>query len=84
VEVEALQEFARRRRDLVERLKAEFWSEEKRRLTPVEALAVADGLRRHTASIRPEWPSDRERARDLRSHQELSRKLALARPTCGR
>lgn len=79
MEVEALQEFAHRRWDLVERFKAEFWAAEKRAMTPHEALRLADALRRCAASMRPGWPSEEERLDDLRSHQEVARKLRLVR-----
>lgn len=79
MEVEALQEFARRRWDLVERLKAEFWAAEKRAMTPHEALRLAETLRRHAEATRPSWPSEDERLDDLRSHQEVARKLRLVR-----
>ena len=79
MEVDSLQEFARRRRDLVERLKAEYWAAEKHGLTPFEALRLADGLRRQVALLKPDWPSARERAQDLQFHQQLAEKLGAAR-----
>jgi len=83
MEVEAIQEFARRRRDLVERLKADFWATEKRGLTAGEALGLADGLRRQAATLKPGWPSAEEREQDLRFHQELAEKLGAVRsPSC--
>lgn len=84
MEVETLQEFARRRRDLVERLKADYWVAEKHVLTPFEALCIADGLRRQVALLKPDWPSAEEREQDLRFHQELAEKLGAARTTPGR
>jgi hypothetical protein len=84
VEVDDLKEFARRRRDLVDRLKADFWAERKRALTPLDALEIAEGLRRQAIALKPEWPSPEDRADDLHHHQELARKLAVARPRTDR
>jgi hypothetical protein len=68
----------------VDRLKADFWAEGKRALTPLAALEIAEGLRRQAIALKPAWPSPEDRAEDLRSHQEVARKLAVARPRPGR
>ena len=61
-------------------LKADYWAQRKARLTPLEALRLADGLRRQVVSLRPEWPSDRERQEDLASHRKVSELLRRAGP----
>jgi hypothetical protein len=76
VKPEDARELAGRRWDLVERLDAEHWAREKRRLTPLEALGIAEGLRAHVARLRSDWPSAHERAEDLVTHERVTRKLA--------
>ena len=84
VKAEDIRGLARRRWDLVERLEAEHWVAEKRRMSPLDALRLADGLRAHASRLRPCWPSERERAEDLALHDLVARKLARARPLAGR
>jgi len=60
--------------------KADYWAERKARLTPLEALGLADDLRRQVCSLRPDWPSAEERQDDLASHLKVSELLRRAGP----
>ena len=58
---------------LVQRLKERYWAE--RQLTPEEALALGDDLRRHVLAVRPDWPTDEDRLEDLEVHARVSESL---------
>lgn len=64
---------------LLERLKADFWSERKRTMTPEEALHIGDELRETARRIHPDWPSEEERREDLATHIRVSAGLRLVR-----
>lgn len=67
--------FARRDWSLVAEAKSEFWRSRKRNLTPAEILAIGDQLRRHVLALRPDWPSDTERAADVAAHLRVTEAL---------
>lgn len=67
--------FALRNWDLVFEAKTDFWIEQKRGLSVAETLELADGLRRHAISVRPEWPGAADRAEDLAIHVRVSEAL---------
>jgi hypothetical protein len=46
--------------------------EEKARMTPSEAIAMAAELNLYVRSIKPDWPNDEERAADLAAHMRLA------------
>jgi len=71
--------FAGRNWGLVEQAKRRFWSERKKRLSPAEALAIAEGLRLHVRALRPDWPSAKERAEDLEVHARVAASLRSVR-----
>jgi hypothetical protein len=72
--------FARRDWAAVEAEKARFWVERKASMSPSEALAVGDALRRHAQALKPGWPDSTERASDLAVHRRVSEALnAVAR-----
>lgn len=71
--------FAERNWGLVEQAKRRFWSERKKRLSPGEALAIAEGLRLHVRALRPDWPSAQERAEDLEVHARVAASLRSVR-----
>ena len=81
MDAEDLRRFARRDWESVAALKAEYWVAEKRRLDAEGALRIGDGLREQVRALRPDWPSDDERAEDLRSHEAVARKLRLVGTT---
>jgi hypothetical protein len=67
----------------VERMKARFWLDERRRLTPTDVLAIGDDLRRHVRSLRPDWPDAVEQAADRAVHLRVSEALRAVHPTRG-
>lgn len=74
-----LRSYAERDWQSIERAKKSFWIERKRALPPAEALEIAEGLRRHVRSLRPDWPSAAERMADIEVHASVSASLRLAR-----
>jgi hypothetical protein len=76
---EDIRAFAGRNWGLVEQAKRRFWRERKQTLSPAEALAIADGLRRHVRALRPDWPSAKERAEDLEIHARVAASLRSVR-----
>lgn len=72
---EDLIEFARRDWQSVAEAKDRFWVDQKRRMTPAEALHLADDLRLAVIRQRSDWPSDEERAADLATHARVSESL---------
>ena len=77
---EDLVEFATRDRSEVAAEKARYWIERKQRLGPAEGLRVAEELRRHVRQIRPDWPSEAERAEDLATHLRVAEALRRVAP----
>lgn len=59
-------------------MKDAYWGERIARLGPVEALRVADELRRQVLHLNPGWPGATRREDDLRSHARLSNLLRRA------
>jgi len=67
--------FARRDWQQVAAMKERFWLEQKQRITPSEALRIADELRCAVLSRRHDWPSEEERRADIASHARVSESL---------
>ncbi len=63
---------------LVERIKTDFWIEQKAALTPSAVLRLGDELRRYVKAVRPEWPDPAEREADLAVHARVSEVLRHA------
>ena len=80
MKAEDIQAYVRRRWDLVDALKAQFWATEKPRLGALLALRLADELRRQALILHPEGPTDLERVEDIRAHAAVASKLRLVRP----
>ncbi len=59
----------------LEALEAEHWRRRKEALGLGEGLRIADELRAHALAVRPDWPSDEERAADLAHHARLAAEL---------
>ncbi len=57
---------------LVRDLKHRYWADRKRGISAEGALEIADGLRRQARVLRPDWPDDRQREADLRTHIHVS------------
>lgn len=68
---ESIRAFASRPWAEIEHLKRRYWAESD--LTPAELLALADELRRHALSVRPDWPDYTERQADLDTHIRITR-----------
>lgn len=62
--------------------KTAHWIAQKAGRSPTEILNDADALRRHAMTVRPEWPSDEDRAADLAAHRRVSEALraVIVRP----
>jgi len=71
--------FARRDWRSVARMKERFWVDQKRHMTPAEALRLADDLRSSVTSRRDDWPSEDERRSDLETHARVSESLRRVR-----
>ncbi len=70
-----LKAFARRNWALVSEAKTDAWIEMKRGMSVADMLELADGLRRHAMSVRPDWPSADDRADDHAVHVRVSEAL---------
>jgi hypothetical protein len=55
--------------------KRRYWISIKRDMTPAEALAVAEDLRRFVEQLRPDFPTPEDRAADLETHCRVSEGL---------
>lgn len=75
MDADDIRAFARRDWNAIAESKAGFWAERKPAMTPDEALAVAEGLRRHARALRPDWPDIRERDDDLAVHARVAEAL---------
>lgn len=67
----------------LEALETEHWRRLKKERGLGEGLRIADELRRHVLSVRPDWPSEEERAEDLAVHVRVSaelRRVGAAKP----
>lgn len=69
---EDVRAFVRRDWSAVAESKAGFWADRKRAMTPDEALAVAEMLRQHARTLKPDWPDQRERDEDLAAHTRVA------------
>ena len=67
--------FVRRDWAQVARAKTAVWPAQKSGRSAAEVLDAADALRRHAMTVRPEWPSDEDRAADLATHRRVSEAL---------
>ena len=63
----------------VERVRTGYWVERLRRLGADESFRIADELLRHVRSVRPDWPSAADRARDLADHTRVMADLSHVR-----
>jgi hypothetical protein len=55
-----------------------YWAERVGRLGPLEALRIADELRRQTLLQHPDWPDAASRRDDLSHHARMTARLARA------
>lgn len=75
VDAEHIRAFVRRDWAQVARAKTAHWMAQKAGRSAAEVLDAADALRRHAMTVRPEWPSDEDRAADLATHRRVSEAL---------
>ena len=61
--------------DEKDRLKWSYWAERRRSEGPDAMLAASSALRDHLRVVRPDWPTEKDRAEDLRHHLALIEKL---------
>lgn len=67
-----LVQFARRDWSALESSKAAYWAGRKRGMAPAEILELGEQLRQHVRRLRPDWPSEAERAEDRATHERVS------------
>ncbi len=72
--------FARRDWRAIAALKQRRWAEQKRQMTPAEALSVGDELRHHVSALSSGWPTQEDRRNDLAVHIRVSESLRRAKP----
>ncbi len=73
-----LLEYARRDWTALAGMKAAYWAELKKAEGPGEAIRVGDRLRQQALRLRPAWPSDEERRRDIETHARVADSLSRA------
>jgi hypothetical protein len=66
-----------------ERAKQEYWARAYAEHGPVVTVTAAQELWQHMRSVRPDWPSDDERAADLAHHVALKQTLDAAARVLG-
>jgi hypothetical protein len=72
---DALRAFARRDWAMLADSKTRYWLGRKRGLSAADLLAIGDQLRRHALAVRPDWPTDADRAADLAVHEHVTEAL---------
>lgn len=73
-----LREYVRRDWAFIGRAKREFWIDRRDRMSAIEALRIADELRRHVNTVRPALSVAADRAADLAAHVRLTEILDRA------
>ena len=80
VRKEDLIEYAGRDWDSIAALKRRRATGQKQQMTPAEAIALGDELRRHALSLHPDWPTAEQRKEDLAVHMRVSESLPSVDP----
>jgi hypothetical protein len=70
-----LARFARRDWGMLGRMKAEHWKGVKKASGAGAALRAGEELRRQTRRLRPNWPTEQDRRRDLATHARVTASL---------
>jgi hypothetical protein len=78
VDRDALRAFLERGWTLAERLEREHWAAEQGGLGAAARWRAAAMLYEHMRRVRPDWPSEAERAADLAHHVALKRAIDRA------
>lgn len=68
----------RRAYDVVEESKRDHWARRFRQRGAAATWGVGQALRQHAKQVRPDWPTQADRADDLEHHVELTRLLDRA------
>ena len=63
-----LEKLLTRDRVEVERARNRFWAKQRELVGPAASIRASESLSRHMLSVRPDWPSAREREADLEHH----------------
>lgn len=71
----AIRAFVQRSRSLVENEKRAYWAREHSEHSYLRTLAASEALYEHVRRIRPDFPTERDRAEDLAHHIALKRLL---------
>lgn len=79
-----IREFVSRDWDAVRDNKITYWGERIARLGPLEAMRIAEELRRHVLAHDPSWPDAESRRGDLDSHVRFNERLQRAAAVCRR
>ena len=75
---ENIRQFARRNRAEVEASKQRYWVEQYRARGHARTVRASQALWQFVRGLRPDWPTERDRAEDLAHHVELKRKIDRA------
>jgi hypothetical protein len=78
VDRESIRAFVNRDHAAVASLKRAHHTNRFRELGPQAGIALARALWEHARRVRPDWPTRRDRARDLADHVELKGRLDRA------
>ncbi|MFP3940865.1 MAG: hypothetical protein ACLF0P_11205, partial [Thermoanaerobaculia bacterium] len=64
----------------LEALEVDHWRRRKAERGPGEGLRIAEELRAHVLAVRPDWPTEADRAEDLAVHARLAAELRRVGP----
>ena len=78
MDASSVRRFVDRPWELLRAAKRRYWAEEVAARGPEAPLRASRALWLHMRRVRPDWPSDAERAQDLAHHWELKGYLARA------
>ncbi len=74
----AVRSFMRRAYDVVAESKQGYWAQRFRERGGEVTWRAGQALREHAQHVRPDWPSEHDRAEDLEHHIRLTRLLDRA------
>lgn len=72
--------YVRRDWGAIAAMKRRRWAELKAQMSPDDALSVGDVLRHHVQDLRPDWPTEEDRRKDLAFHMRMSEMLGRVKP----
>jgi hypothetical protein len=73
-----LRDFCERDWRLIERVKSDYWVEQKAAATPSAAFELAADLLQYARTLRPDWPNTTEREADVAAHIRVAGMLQRA------